>query len=1142
MPSLLKKLRHKFRRRKSTNPRSNSSRKNKEKIEPPNSPSSILQIEEIQQNEIPEQSSRQVSLDDEISRLSMPSFIEDEDTRAGGGHEEPSFAVGTASTTEHCPSKNWKQSNSRESEGKQAALNSELVFPYTKPTEVPSKYPGMIGKRVKVRESLNDAHKRGKIGHIIDWKDRITVTMKCDDGGICGVRLSSIEFVGMKERQPKLQSINLANKQEAPDLPSGMNSKSDFPFASPMEAPAKCSSILGLKVKVRDSLSDSKKRGRVGEIVEWKTKNTVSLKCEDGQTFGVRVSSIDFVNQQPQSRPNEMDRAQEEFLDESSSPCSPESFKSVKSQSNETFVTARMDSSNSSNDSNSRTGIDESTAHMPSYTEIDEEDLDRAQEEFPNESSAQCSPESFKSVKSQSTEEFVTARMDSVNGSNDSNSAGGIDEPIAYMSAYTEIDEEDEVLDQLIVPTATLTKAPTNQESFTSNDSFQNSRYKEPTLVPAKDGFIIGKRVKVRESLRDSKKRGKFGNVVSWKNKSVVEVQCDEGTRFGVRLNNIDFANGHAPQGNTSEEPRLGTVSTPMRRTPRCSTSKCDASNKPKTRAWQHTSRKLSKGEEYPESDLGKAWIAPQNPEVMPKFGGFHIEKLVVGQGEKGETTFLNKLLMQRKLIVEVPLSTSLSSELIERRVKDSSGKVYELLSCKTYEEATGSKFVKRKFAKVIYAQTEGPGLEPFAANDFLRRVGDFTTLPPRKIAARLELFQSPSSMRLVFNEDSWFQQIPDLGYVGGGFIHEDTLFELLRRAGMKPTPARRVAAIQVRLFIPSMGVFKGMLVKKRVRNGAPIELPCSMQKVLKSTHPQRFDGACILICRNKVHPSPGSANEYIGRNFDGANPPPLKSFTEKIKKPLSTMLFRLWETMGVPKELCDRYKKESLLPSRRNHAWVVGVPDPTGCLPPDTVFVPGIKNQGPYDFFVTRFPCYAHEHGRKFRSFTEKPPGMSTDNWDWLNNELNFGVVIFSNPREGMKSIPERIANGDLDGDLYLVCWDKEVVNSLTALPLEEQEAEDDGQLATVPANKEWFHDAQDVMIDNLRFESKNLIGALYNLAKDIADNSDKKLNDPDALALFEAYNEALEYQKHGRPVRLPRHLISELKPLLHSYVEALD
>ena len=62
---------------------------------------------------------------------------------------------------------------------------------------------------------------------------------------------------------------------------------------------------------------------------------------------------------------------------------------------------------------------------------------------------------------------------------------------------------------------------------------------------------------------------------------------------------------------------------------------------------------------------------------------------------------------------------------------------------------------------------------------DYLLRVGDFTTIPPRKVAARLELFQSPSSMRLVFHEDSWFRQIPDLGYVGGGFIHEDTLFEI---------------------------------------------------------------------------------------------------------------------------------------------------------------------------------------------------------------------------------------------------------------------------------------------------------------------------------------------------------------------------
>ncbi|KAL3935529.1 MAG: hypothetical protein SGBAC_008972 [Bacillariaceae sp.] len=1100
MPSLLKRLRS-FRPRKSFSRRSSRRRKNKQKIEPPNSPSSILQIDEIQRHEIPAQSSRLASLDDGISQLSIPSLIEDADVRVGGTtearNEERSFEAAASPTTEMCSLKNDRGLNTRESvpnetnmpqtdtssdevemkistnessvAEKQSAQDSKSVFPYKMATEVPAKCPEMIGKRVKVRDSLKDARKRSKIGYITGWKDSITVTMECDNGDNFGVRLSSIELVGMNGRQSQPQSIvndnraemrNPINDQEGPNISSNIHNKSTFPYLSPTEVPCKCPSIIGKKVKVKDSLSDSKKRGQVGKIVEWKTRNTVSVECEDGQKIGVRLFSIDFVNHQHHG----------DLSDETSSQRSPESFKSAKAQSTETFVTARMDFVDSSHESNSSNGIDESAVHIPSRKQVD---------------------------------------------------------------------VQDQVMDKVKVPTATLAKAPTAHQT-----SSQTARYNEPIAVPAKDDFMIGKRVQVKKSLRDSKKRGKFGSVVRWKNKSLVEVKCDDGNIFGVRLENIDFALGHTPQGTSSEESLFTRVKGPVSRTSKRGLSNSDASKlQTSTRRRLRESQQISKQHTFPESDLGKGWNAPQNPEVMPKFGGFRVEKLVVRNDEKEETTFLNNILKQRKLIVEVPLSKTSSSELIERRVEDSTGQVHELVSCKTYTESTGSQFVKRKIANVVYAQTQGPGLASFAVDDYLLRVGDFTTIPPRKVAARLELFQSPSSMNLVFHDDSWFRRIPDLGYVGGGFIHEDTLFELLQRAGMKGDAAiSRVAAIQVRLFIPSMGVFKGMLVKKRVRNGAPIELPSSMQKVVQSSHPQRFDGSCILICRHKVHPSPGSANEYIGRNFDVTNPPPEKSFTEKIKKPLSQMIFRLWETLGVPKDLCYRYKKESLRPARRNHAWVVGVPDPTGCLPPDTVFVPGIKNQGPYDLFVTRCPCYAHEHGRKFRSLTEKPATMSTEDWDWLHNKFNFGAIIFSNPRPGMMSIPERIANGDLDGDLYLICWDKEVVDTMTALPLVDHPTKDDGKLSTVPSNPNWFRESQDVMIENLRFELGYLIGALYKAAEKIANKSDKKLGDPDALALFEAYNEALEYQKHGRPIRLPSHLIDKLKPQLRSFIQPLD
>jgi hypothetical protein len=114
---------------------------------------------------------------------------------------------------------------------------------------------------------------------------------------------------------------------------------------------------------------------------------------------------------------------------------------------------------------------------------------------------------------------------------------------------------------------------------------------------------------------------------------------------------------------------------------------------------------------------------------------------------------------------------------------------------------------------------------------------------------------------------------------------------------------------------------------------------------------------AAILVCKNGVHPSPGSANEYIGRRLDAnRKDPPEKSFKEKIKKPLSDMVFRLWKTLGVPDNVCKAYKKESLKTSGRNHAWFVGVADPAGgSLPSDHKAFPTLTSFLLPDHLVSR-------------------------------------------------------------------------------------------------------------------------------------------------------------------------------------------
>lgn len=314
------------------------------------------------------------------------------------------------------------------------------------------------------------------------------------------------------------------------------------------------------------------------------------------------------------------------------------------------------------------------------------------------------------------------------------------------------------------------------------------------------------------------------------------------------------------------------------------------------------------------------------------------------------------------------------------------------------------------------------------------------------------------------------------------------------------------------------------------------------MKKVLRSKHPNTRKDTVILICKHKAYPAPGSAIGYIGRQLDGSRkPPPVKSFKLLISKPLSPMILRLWETIGVPKTVYEKYKKESLSPHRRNHSWLPGVAVPTNSLPLDTVFVPGMKSIQPSYLFVTRSPCYAYDHGRLIQNVTSRPEKMSQDDWDWLTNR-NFGPIIFSNPRHGKKSIPERIANGDLDGDLYLVCWDKVVLSHMkNTVPLGDETSNDNGILSTMPPNVNWFQLAQKLMADYGQINDMGrLTGVLYRLAEKKAKVSDLLLKDPDANALFEAFNQALEFKKHGRPISLPDRLHVEIPVNLQYLLES--
>lgn len=205
--------------------------------------------------------------------------------------------------------------------------------------------------------------------------------------------------------------------------------------------------------------------------------------------------------------------------------------------------------------------------------------------------------------------------------------------------------------------------------------------------------------------------------------------------------------------------------------------------------------------------------------------------------------------------------------------------------------------------------------IHSFSIQDHLLRFAAFTTLlNPRMIAASLGLLQSPTKLNITHHDDSIFRDIPNLGHVGGGFIHKGKLFKLLRIADIGAAEASRAVAIQVRIFIPPMGIFKGLLVKKRTMDGAPIELPRSIEKVMRSTHSKRSKGAHIVISKQIVFPSKRQAT--LRRLFDPSKDNPTDKVLQECLS-LSNLILQLWEALGVPTGLCARYKIESIKPAR---------------------------------------------------------------------------------------------------------------------------------------------------------------------------------------------------------------------------------
>ena len=142
------------------------------------------------------------------------------------------------------------------------------------------------------------------------------------------------------------------------------------------------------------------------------------------------------------------------------------------------------------------------------------------------------------------------------------------------------------------------------------------------------------------------------------------------------------------------------------------------------------------------------------------------------------------------------------------------------------------------------------------------------------------------------------------------------------------------------------------------------------------------------------------------------------------------------------------------------------------------------------------------------------------------------------------MPPLPELIAGGDLDGDMYLVCWDDAILKNMKMTPTSPNSECKLVQSSSSPEKADnWLSAAQNVMLDvEWHVNVKSLSGKLWGASKRAADNNDSQfLKDKGAVQLAQAFKLSLDLGKTGGLLCVPESVRSVIPKSLHSTLSSL-
>lgn len=410
--------------------------------------------------------------------------------------------------------------------------------------------------------------------------------------------------------------------------------------------------------------------------------------------------------------------------------------------------------------------------------------------------------------------------------------------------------------------------------------------------------------------------------------------------------------------------------------------------------------------------------------------------------------------------------------------------------------------------------------------------IGDFTLSDhPAKVAARMgHAFTSTRPVATLTPQS--ISQVPDVqrhGHIftdGVGSISSD----LCKRCGKY----EEAVAYQVRI-----GGYKGVLKLGLELNGESIAVRPSMKKfeskdtTLEIIRPATYMGGylnreLILLLETlgvKRETFVNLQNEYIRNCLKAAledkslrsikqlswveHLRPLILYATELKPHNTDMQFvKHMVTVQVAKETKNIRKKARV--HIEKSCRLIGVCDELGVLEPGEVFVQFVKskNEGPLvlvgKVLVTRNPCL---HPGDIRILN----AVNAKEYYHL-----FSVIVFSS--KGVRPAQNMMSSGDLDGDIYFICWDNRIFPKQEVPPATVQASKESSSNGYVQNNMTMVRDnIIDLFCNYFRNNYLGFISALHLVHADISQNGALS---KECLELERLHSTAVDFPKHGKNV----------------------